>query len=59
MKKVLLASSGRGKELADLLRLEFGIPPNVKWFEIRFALNEPGRLLASSLQRLWKMSSEH
>ena len=41
MKKILLASSGRGKELAELLRSEFGIPAEVKWFEIRFAINEP------------------
>ena len=31
---------GKGKELMNLLRTELGIPKGVKWFEVRFAMNE-------------------
>jgi hypothetical protein len=37
----LESQSGRGKELADMLREELGIPKGVQWFEVRFAMDEP------------------
>ena len=33
-------TSGKGKELQDLLRKELGIPDSVKWFQVRFAMDE-------------------
>lgn len=36
----LVPTNGKGKELADLLRAELGIPEGVKWFEVRFAVSE-------------------
>lgn len=33
-------NSNRARELSDLLRKELGIPENVKWFEVRFAVDE-------------------
>lgn len=33
-------NQGRAKELADLLCKELGIPDGVRWFEVRFAVDE-------------------
>lgn len=32
--------SDKGKELQDYLRRELQIPEHVKWFEVRFAMDE-------------------
>jgi hypothetical protein len=40
MSVVLLPQGGRGAELRELLVRELGIPANLKWFEVRFAVNE-------------------
>lgn len=37
MAKVLLTYDGRGKEIADFLRSELGLPEEVISFEVRFA----------------------
>lgn len=36
----LVPTNGKGKELADLLRRELGIPGGVREFSVRFALGE-------------------
>lgn len=36
----LLPTTGKGKELMDLLRRELNIPAGVRWFEVRFAMSE-------------------
>jgi hypothetical protein len=40
MDKLMSTTSGKGRELADLLRRELGVPDNAISFEVRFALNE-------------------
>lgn len=39
-RKILDPMFGRGKELSDMLRAEFGVPPDAIWFEVRFARDE-------------------
>ncbi|MBC7201935.1 MAG: hypothetical protein H5U29_00230 [Pusillimonas sp.] len=34
--KVMTAMSGKGKELCDMLRREFGVPDRCTWFSVRF-----------------------
>jgi hypothetical protein len=38
--KTMMPTTGKGKELQDLLRRELNIPPTCKWFEVRFAIGE-------------------
>jgi hypothetical protein len=40
MSTYMRPNSGKGKELQDLLRRELGIPESVKWFQVRFAMDE-------------------
>lgn len=37
----MVPTKGKGKELQDLLRKELGIPEYVRWFEVRFAIDDP------------------
>jgi hypothetical protein len=41
MMSVMIPNSGVGHELQKLLREKLNIPDRVRWFEVRFALNEP------------------
>ncbi len=38
---ILKSTSGQGAELRDLLTEALNIPPNCKWFDVRFAVGEP------------------
>lgn len=38
---ILKSTSGQGAELRDLLTEALNIPPNFKWFDVRFAAGEP------------------
>ncbi len=40
----MVPTGGKGKDLMDLLCKELGIPPGVRWFEVRFALSEAVRV---------------
>lgn len=40
MAEIMTPSHGKGAELRKLLCHELGIPENVRWFEVRFALDE-------------------
>ena len=42
---ILVSNTGKGKELQELLRKELGIPERVQWFEVRFAIEEPVRVV--------------
>ncbi len=37
---ILLSTRGRGKEIADRLRAELGIPPDVRAFSVAFRVDE-------------------
>lgn len=39
--QLLLSTSGRGKELCDMLRDELGIPDEVRGFSVSFRVGEP------------------
>lgn len=39
--KALLPHVGQGAELRELLTEALNIPPNCKWFDVRFAAGEP------------------
>lgn len=38
---VMLPKVGVGRELQKMLRERLGIPDRVRWFEVRFAMDEP------------------
>lgn len=39
-KTFLVTTTGRGKELCDMLRKELGVPESAVSFEVRFAVDE-------------------
>lgn len=41
---VMQSSTGRGRELADMLRRELGIPDNVLSFSVHFSVNSALRV---------------
>lgn len=47
----LTTRSGKGKELCDLLRRELGLPETVRWFEVRFCMEEPVSVKCDYLPR--------
>ena len=47
----MLSTTGRGKQLMELLRKELGVPSGARAFEVRFALNEPVSVKVEYLPR--------
>lgn len=46
MKELLLPTYGKGKEIADYLIKELGIPSTCTWFEVRIAVDETIKVTA-------------
>lgn len=40
MDKAMSPTSGKGAEIRAYLEAALGLPPNLLWFDVRFALNE-------------------
>ena len=47
MKSLMLSCEGRGKEIYEMLRKEFQLPPNVKRFQVSFEVDEPVKILCA------------
>lgn len=54
----LSARDGRGKEISDQLRAELKIPGSAKWFEVRFAVDEPVTVRCEYVPRLLQGSRD-
>lgn len=40
MADAMLPNSGKGAEIREYLEAALGLPPNLQWFDVRFAVGE-------------------